>query len=125
MTYRKHMLTVYGRQALERDALQAEQLHLAVEAAGIAGETSVRADYAVARQHDRNRVAVHRAADRARGARLADLRRQCAVGRHLAERHERELAQHLTVEVRHGGEVGLEVEVAARPGEVLVELTAD
>ena len=44
----------------EQDALEREQRHLALESAAVADEAAVRADDAVAGEHDRDRVAVHR-----------------------------------------------------------------
>src|SRR6478735_8693172 len=99
MTYRKLSLTDSGVKS-EGYAFQSQQGFLLVQAPRIAGEAAVRADHAVAWEHDRDRIAVHRAADRARGVRPADPGGEGAVGRHLAERDTRELVQHLLVERR-------------------------
>ncbi len=48
--------------ARDDDALDLEQRHLAVQAAGVAGEAPARADHAVARHDDRDRVGAQRAA---------------------------------------------------------------
>src|SRR5690348_1951305 len=125
MTYGKSMLTLSRLSSLERHALQSQQCFLTVEAAGVADEPAVRADHAVTGEDDRDRVAVHRPADRSGGVRLADLRRERAVGRHVPEGDTCELAEHLALELRQGGEVGLEVEVTPVAGEVLVQLAAD
>ena len=84
-----------------------------VQAAGVAGEAPVRADDAVAGQHDRDRVGFI-TVPTARAARGRPPGRQGAVRRHLAERHERELAS----TSRWNGapaEVEREVEVVRRP----------
>ena len=47
--------------------LQLQQLHLPRDPAAVAGQAAVRADDAVARDHQRNRVMPHRAADGLRG----------------------------------------------------------
>src|SRR3954452_18374049 len=123
MTYGKYELTKYGVSSapLEGDALEPEQGLLALEPPGVAGQAPVRPDHAVAREDDRDRVAIHCAADRARGLRAAHLRREGAVRGPLTERDPRELVEHLLVEGVHVGEVGLEVELVAAAREVLVQ----
>ena len=61
---------------LEQGALQPEEPLLAVEAAAVAGEAAVRAHHAVAREDDRQRVAVHHRADRSCRPRPGGSRRQ-------------------------------------------------
>ena len=85
----------------ERRALELEQRSLHVQPAGVAGEGAVRADYAMARKDDRDRVAVHHGAHCARGPRTPDLRGQRPVGVDASVGHECKLAQHGLVERRH------------------------
>src|SRR5258708_6803028 len=78
----------------------------------------------MAREHDRDGVAVHDRSDRTRGLRLARLCRQGAVGRDLTEGHASELLEHRAAEVAREAQVDIEVEPLALAGEVLVELPA-
>ena len=57
----------WHEQAVHVRTLQFQQLYLPRNAAAIAGETAVRAHNAVARDHERDRIVPHRAADRLRG----------------------------------------------------------
>ena len=54
-----------------KHALEREQRHLALQPAGVADEAAVRADHAVAGEHDGDPVAVHRHPDGARRLRVA------------------------------------------------------
>ena len=85
----------------ERCPLELEQRALDVQSARVPGQRAVRADDAVAREHDRDRVAVHDHAHGARRARAADLRREAAVRVELPVRNARELVQHSLVERGH------------------------
>src|SRR3954452_15917915 len=60
--------------ASKRSALEPEEELLALEAAGVADELPVGTDHPVAGEDDRDRVLVHRAADRAGGPGMAGLR---------------------------------------------------
>src|SRR5262249_14191416 len=103
----------------------AEGRPLPLDPAGVPDERTARTDDAVARKHDRDRVAVHRAADCAGCLRPADLRGQSAVGRYLPVRNPCELAERLAAESGHRRKVEREVEYPPVPLEVLVQLVAD
>ena len=111
------------RELLEQRALELEQRSLASQPAAVAGELAVRADDAVAREHDRDRVAVHHRADRAGGPRPADLRGERAVRRRPG-RTERVRARRSTlpVERRRAAQVERRARTRAPALEVLVEL---
>jgi pycsar effector protein len=113
------------RHRLEQRTLQPEERLLALEASGVPDQRSARPDHAMAGEDDRDRVPVHRPADRAGRLRAADLRRQGAVGRHLSVRDTRELVERQAVELADRGEVEIEVEGPPVPFEVLVELATD
>src|SRR5436309_1773960 len=88
------------RQTLLKDgALEPQERLLAVEAAGVADELPVRAHDAVAREDDRQRVAVHHHSDRTRGARTGSPCGELAVRDDLAVGNARELTQDAAVEI--------------------------
>src|SRR3954451_17072603 len=78
----------------------------------------------MAREDDRNRVAVHDLADRAGGAWISGASGKRPVGRRRPILDARELFEDDTVVVGKEADVDLEVEVAALAGKVLVELAA-
>src|SRR6266576_1008169 len=85
--------------SLQDGAFEPEQRFLAPEPARVAGELPVRTDHSVARQDDRQRVAVHHHPDSASGPWPRRPRRQLTVRDDLAVRHPGELAQDATVEI--------------------------
>src|SRR5437764_2043372 len=107
---------------LEDRALEAQQQLLAVEPSAVPGQAAVRTDDPVARQHDRHRVPVHHRADRPRRARVAGPRRERTVRRRLAVPDARELRENANAEVRLSTQVEADVEIAAAPLEILVQL---
>ena len=78
----------------------------------------------MARQHDRDRVAVERAADGTRRARPADPGRQAAVRLGCAVGDAGELGEDKPLERGQRAEVDGEIERSPAAGEVLVELPA-
>ena len=78
--------TLLRGEASEKHALEPQQRHLALQPAGVADEAAVRADHAVAGEHDRDPVAVHRHADGTRRLRVPGPGGELGVGRRLAER---------------------------------------
>ena len=108
----------------EKNALERQQRHLALQPARVAYETAVRPDHAVAGEHDRNPVAIHRHADSSCGLRASRPRRELGVGGRLPERDAGQLHQHPLGEGRDTAEIEHEVEGVALALEVLVELAA-
>src|SRR5262249_34504495 len=103
-------------------SFQLEQSLFSRQPAAVAGEAAARADDSVAREHDRDRVAVHDRPDGARGTWMLGAAGQLAVRRQLAVRNVRELVEHAAREARADAEVDREVELPAPMLEVLVEL---
>src|SRR5918994_2772204 len=101
--------------------LELEQDALALEPAAVAGEGAVRADHAVARHDDRDRVAAVGEADGADLARVAERERERAVGGRLAIRDAEQQVPDAALEGGPGG-AQLELELRALAGEVLGEL---
>src|SRR5207244_1766812 len=110
--------------SLQDGAFEPEQRLLTLEAAGVARELSVRTDHAMARQDDRQRVAVHDHSDGASGTWPRGARCELTVRNDLAVRHPGELAQDATVEIGEQRDVDREVEAVSLALEVLVELAA-
>src|SRR5215213_4344272 len=98
---------------LKNCSFQPEQGFLPVEPAAVAGEAAARADDAVTREHDRDRVSVHDRADCTRGAWMLCPPGELAVGRHLAVRDAHELLEHSAGEA--GGDAHVDVEIKVRP----------
>src|SRR3954453_20735459 len=78
----------------------------------------------MAREDDRERVAVHDDSDRAGGLRAMRLGRERSVGRDLAVRDTREPLQHFPVELTGHSQIDRELELRAGSVEVLVKLAA-
>src|SRR4051794_14927448 len=74
------------RREAQHARLKVEQVALAVEAAAVPGEAAVGADHAMARHHDRHRVASVRRADRPRAVGRPDLPGDLTVAAGLAVR---------------------------------------
>jgi len=105
------------------DAFQLEQLDLGHQSTRKAGETSVRSDHTMARDHDGNRIGTHRLPHGSRLVRLPDVPRELTVGRHMAVPDLQELIVDLLLEVRrYTREVEIEVEGAPGLREVLLQL---
>ena len=118
MTKRSHVKLRLNR------ALELEQLLLAIEPAGVADQRPVRADHAVAREHDRDRVAVHDDPNGAGGLRAMGLGGEGSIGRELAVGNLGEKLQHLAVELARHSQIERELELRARALEVLAQLAA-
>src|SRR5439155_15546631 len=108
--------------SLENRAFQPQEHLLAIEAAPVAGEAPVRADHAVARQDDRERIAVHDRAHRTSCARPLSASCQLAVRHDFAVRDARELSEYAAVELRQESNIDWKVERPSPPVEVLVQL---
>src|SRR4051812_37940154 len=106
----------------EKPAFQPKKELLALEAAGIADQAPARPDDAMARDDDRDGIAVERAADRPGGTRLADAGGEPAVRVHLPVRNAPQLGQHELLEGGQPTQVDGKVEVLPSAFEVLVEL---
>ena len=98
-----------------------QQPTLAVEPAAVARQAAVRADHAVARHDDRDRVAAVGGADRAGAVRPPDLPGDLAIAARLAVRDREQRLPDVLLEVG-AAHVELEVELNALAGEVLLEL---
>jgi hypothetical protein len=81
--YRSRERSVRPTKAFAAIALQVEQELLRLETAGEPRQIAVRADDAMARRHDRDRVLAAGCADRTRGSRASDLLRDLGVGSRL------------------------------------------
>ena len=95
---------------------------LGLEAAGVAAETAARAQHAMARHDDRQRIGGQRRACGARGVGAAGARRDVAVGGRLAVRDLGRRAQDLAPEAARQSPVEWHVEDAAVAIEVFVQL---
>src|SRR2546426_3252434 len=91
--------------SLQDGAFEPEQRLLALEPTRVARQLPVRADHAVAREHDRQWVAVHHRPDGASGSRPRGACCELAVGHDLAVGDAGELAQDATVEVGEQSDV--------------------
>ena len=101
-----------------------EQKFFAIEPAAKAHELAIRADHAMARDDDRDRVLPAGSSDCARQRAIANRRGDFAVGAGLAEWDQGELVPDVSLEpvAIH---LKREVKRCSLPGEVLVELTRD
>src|SRR5919197_479751 len=100
-----------GVVALQQRSFQSEQRLLAVGAYDT-----------VAREHDRQRIAVHHHADGTGGTRSCGTRSELAVRDDLAVRDARELVQDAAIEVRLQRQIHVQGEGVPLALEVLVEL---
>src|SRR5690349_21493231 len=100
-----------------------EQPALARQAAAVAGQRAVRADHAMARHDDADRVAAVRQADGARTVRAADALGQLAVALGRAIRNVEQRAPHALLEFG-ADRVERDREAAQLAGEVRAQLFA-
>src|SRR6266576_7309226 len=108
--------------SLQDGAFEPEQRFLALEPTAVARELPVRADHTVARQDDRQRVAVHHHPDGASGTGPRGACCELAIGDDLSVGDAGELAQDAAVEVGEQRDIERQVELSPRSLEILVEL---
>src|SRR4029079_8431781 len=116
------LLRIPPREGSQHCALEPQQLLLPLEPAAVADEAARGADDAMAREDDRERIAVHHHADGARGLRAPGPCRQLAVRLRVPVGDLRELGEDGHCEARLPTEVDGQVDRAPTAGEVLLEL---